>query len=207
MHRSSSNLYPTPFCRDYWRDAVRDFKSLRCLTFAALMIAICIVLSGRSVSIYPGISISFGYLARSLCGLVCGPVTAVVFSVAEDNLSFFLNGGGAYFPGYTLTTVLGTVIYALFFYRARVTVARIFLAKLCNNILNVFLGGLWSAILYGKSSLLESYLTYVGGKLVSNAIQLPVQVLLLTVLFGAMLPILGRTGLLPAQNTRRISLR
>ena len=109
--------------------------------------------------------------------------------------------------GYTLTTVLGTVIYALFFYRARVTVARIFLAKLCNNILNVFLGGLWSAILYGKSSLLESYLTYVGGKLVSNAIQLPVQVLLLTVLFGAMLPILGRTGLLPAQNTRRISLR
>ena len=41
----------------------------------------------------------------------------------------------------------------------------------------------------------------------SNANQLPVQVLLLTVLFGAMLPILGRTGLLPAQNTRRISLR
>ena len=195
-------LVKTPFSAAYWRCAVDDFRSLRSLVFAALMIAACIVLSKFSIPIYAGLKISFGFLARSLCALVCGPVTALVFGAAEDTLSFFLaSSGDPYFPGYMLTTMLGTFIYALFLYRARVTVLRIFLAKLCTNILNVFLGSLWSAILYSKG-----YIYYMTNSMIKNTLMLPVQTLMLVVLFGALVPVLYRMGALPNQAERRLAL-
>ena len=100
-----------------------------------------------------------------------------------------------------LTTMLGTFIYALFLYRARVTVLRIFLAKLCTNILNVFLGSLWSAILYSKG-----YIYYMTNSMIKNTLMLPVQTLMLVVLFGALVPVLYRMGALPNQDERRLAL-
>ena len=187
-------MYPHPFSADYWRAASRELKDLRRLIFAALMIAMCVVLSRiPSVPLFGGAKITWGFLARSVCALVCGPVLGVVFGFAEDILSFFLTGGGGYpfFPGYTLTTMLGVLTYALFFYRAKVTITRIFLAKLLTNIQNVVLGALWMAILSGKAW----YVTASASAL-KNLIMLPVQTLLLVVLFGALLPILRRTGLI-----------
>ena len=187
-------MYPHPFSADYWRDAARELKDLRKLIFAALMIAMCVVLSRiPSVPLFGGAKITWGFLARSVCALVCGPVLGLLFGFAEDILSFFLTGGGGYpfFPGYTLTTMLGVLTYALFFYRAKVTIGRVFLAKLLTNIQNVVLGALWMAILTGKAW----YVTASASAL-KNLIMLPVQTVLLVVLIGALLPILRRTGLI-----------
>lgn len=195
-------LYRTPFSTAYWRDALADFHTLRNLVFAALMTASCIVLSHFSIPIHESLKLSWGFLARSLCSLVCGPVMAPVFGFVEDTLSFFLSSkGDPYFPGYALTTMLGNTIYALFFYRARITVTRIFAAKLCTNILNVLLGSLWSAILYSKG-----YLFYMTTSLVKNTVMLPIQTMILVVLFSALLPILNRAGLLPDQGGNRLEL-
>ena len=187
-------MYPHPFSADYWRSAARELKDLRKLTFAALMIAMCVVLSRiPSVPLFGGAKITWGFLARSVCALVCGPVLGLLFGFAEDILSFFLTGGGGYpfFPGYTLTTMLGVLTYALFFYRAKVTIGRVLLAKLLTNIQNVVLGALWMAILTGKAW----YVTASASAL-KNLIMLPVQTLLLVVLFGALLPVLRRAGLI-----------
>ena len=197
----SKKLYKTPFSAAYWRDALTDFHSLRSLIFASLMIAACMAL-GRipSFPIAPGIKlVSWGYLARSLCGLVCGPVMAVVFGMAEDTLGFFLNSTGEpYFPGYALNTALGVLIYALFLYRAQVSVLRIFLAKLCNNVLvNIFLSSLWASMWTDGG-----FLMIAGAKVVTNLIRLPFEVLILTVLYAAVLPVLHRAGFLPDQAGR-----
>ena len=194
-------LYKTPFSAAYWRDAMADFRSLRSLIFASLMIAACMAL-GRipSFQIMPGVKlVSWGYLARSLCGLVCGPMMAVVFGVAEDTLGFFLNStGDPYFPGYALNTALGVLIYALFLYRAQVSVLRIFLAKLCNNVLiNIILSSLWASMWSDGG-----FLFYASTKVVTNFIRLPFEVLILTVLYAAMLPILHRAGFLPDQAAK-----
>ncbi len=194
--------YKHPFSAAYWRTAAREVKDPRKLTFAALMIAMCLVLSAvPSVPLFGGAKVTWGYLARATCALVCGPVLGVVFGLAEDLLSFILTGGGGYpfFPGYTLTTMLGVLLYALFFYRARLTVRRIFWAKLFTNVLNVTLGALWMAILSGKAW----YVT-AGGSAIKNLIMLPVQTLLLVMLFTALLPALRRAGLVPDQGEKRI---
>ena len=95
-------MYPHPFSRDYWRDAVRELHDLRKLTFAALMIALCMMLSAvPSIPLWGGAKVTWGFLARSVCAMVCGPVLGIAFGFAEDILSFFVTGGGGYpfFPG------------------------------------------------------------------------------------------------------------
>lgn len=198
-------IYKTPFSRAYWRDAAADLKKPRNLAFSALMVAACVALSYlKSVPVVNNISVSWGFLARSLCGLVCGPVNAVVFGVVEDTVSYLMNpSGGAYNPYYILTTVLGVLTYALFFYRARVTVPRIVLAKLATNIQNVFLGGLGTYLWYST----KGYWVIVSGSAVKNAIMLPVQVVMLVVLYAALLPILCRMGLLPREALHPSLLR
>ncbi len=195
-------MYPHPFSAAYWRTAANEVKDLRKLLFAALMIAMCMALGQlQSMPLPGGARITWGFLARSVCAMVCGPVLGLLFAFAEDILSFFATGGGGYpfFPGYTLTTMLGVLTYALFFYRTQITIRRIFLAKLLTNVQNVVLGALWMAILSGKAW----YVT-AAGSAVKNLIMLPIQTVLLVLLFSALLPVLRRTGLMDRGTPAKI---
>ena len=132
-------LYKTPFSPAYWRDALADFRTLRVMVFAALMVAACVALSYLdSVPVVNNIGIKWGFLARALCALVCGPVMGIVFGAVEDTVSFMFHSTGAYNPFYMFTTVVGVVTYALCLYRCKVTVWRIVLAKFLTNVQNVF---------------------------------------------------------------------
>ncbi len=197
------SIFPHPFSRSYWKTALNDFRKPRTLTFAALMVAVCIALAQiPAIPLTDGLRVTWGFLGRSVCALVGGPITALAFGFVEDTLSFVLHPTGPYFFGYTVTTMVGTFLYAIFLYRTKVTVLRVFLAKLSTNVLNVFLGSLWSAVLYSKG-----YLYYMTTSAVKNTLMLPVQTLMLVVLFAALLPILGRMGLLPKESGSRLSLR
>lgn len=88
------NLYRTPFTPAYWREASAAMSSLKLLVFAALMVAVT-----RALSMIPGIPIAhtkltWGFLSRSLCALVCGPVMGLVFGFVEDILGFILHPTG-----------------------------------------------------------------------------------------------------------------
>ena len=199
-------MFSTPFSAAYWSQASRELRDLRKLMFAALMIAMCVVLAQiPSVPLFGGARVTWGFLARSVCAWVCGPVLGLLFACAEDLLSFFLTGGGGYpfFPGYTLTTMLGVLTYALFFYRAPLTLRRIFCAKLLTNLQNLVLGALWMAILNSSGRFsLETWYASASLSAVKNLIMLPVQTALLALLFSALLPPLRRAGLVARQTGR-----
>ena len=75
---------------------------------------------------------------------------------------------------------------------------RICLAKLCNNVLiNIILSSLWASMWADNG-----FLFYVSTKAVTNFVRLPFEVLILTVLYAAMLPILYRAGFLPDQAAK-----
>lgn len=199
MQTLDQTLYRTPFSAAYWRTAARDFKRPRNLAFAALMIAVCAAL-GHVPSIRIHLTdlyaarVTWGFLARSVCSMVCGPVTGVVFGFAEDTISYLADPAYPYFPGYALTTMLGNLIYALFLYRTRFGPVRVFLAKGLTNLLNVFLGSLWSTILSGTG---KGYFYYMSASAVTNAVKLIPQTVMLCVLFAALTPILRSMGWLP----------
>ena len=144
------NLYRTPFTPAYWREASAAMSSLKLLVFAAVMVAVT-----RALSMIPGIPIAhtkltWGFLSRSLCALVCGPVMGLVFGFVEDILGFILHPTGDFFPGYTLSTMVGVLVYALCFFRRRITVVRLVAANLLVNLLvNAGLGSIWSTVVRG----------------------------------------------------------
>lgn len=197
-------IFKTPFSPSYWKESLKSFHSIRGMVFAALMIAACIVLSHCSIKISEALTISFSFIARALCSLVYGPIGAMVFGAAEDTLNFLLNSKGyPYFPGYMLTTVIGCLTYALFFYRTKITITKIFFAKLLTNVQNVLLGALWSAMLYSKG-----YMYYLTTSALKNLISLPIYTLMLVVVFQALLPIMYKMGIIPNQlgDKNRITL-
>lgn len=201
MSNSQLKAYSSPFSADYWRQAAGELRKPRTLAFSAMMIAACVALAQipSIPTTDPNVRVTWGFLARAVCGMVCGPVNALVFGFAEDTISFLLHPTGPYFLGYSLTTMLGTMLYALFLYRARLTPAsltlRVFGAKLCTNVLNVVLGSLWSAVLYGKG-----YIYYMVKSFWKNLVMLPVQTVMLVILLLVLLPSLRRMGFIPQQN-------
>ena len=199
-------IFKTPFSREYWKESLKSFRSLRGMVFAALMVAVCVAVSYvPSIPVTPGgRTISLTFVPRALCAMVYGPIGSLVFGAAEDTLSFLIDSGGyPYFPGYALTTMLGCFTYALFFYRTRITVTKIFLAKLLTNIQNVILGSLWASMMGGKA-----YLFYFWDSAVKNLITLPAYTIVLLVVFQALIPIMQRMKIIPNQldEGRRIKL-
>ena len=94
------------------------------------------------------------------------------------------------------------LVYGLFFYRARLSVARIALCKAVINVfVNILMGSLWSAMLFQKG-----YLYYLSKSVVKNLLLLPAEILLLVLLYQVLLPVLTRMKLIPAQPSRRIPI-
>ena len=197
MYKDPASLtVASPFTRGYWRTAAKELKNLRMLTLAAIVVALRIVLGGVRIPLGDNLNIFFGYLINSLGSAIYGPVVALLSGFATDILGYFVRPDGAFFPGYVLSTMLGSFFYALFFYRARITLPRIIGAKLTVNLLvNVGLGAMWSAIQFSKG-----YYYYLVKSLTKNIGMLPIEVFLLWLFLRAMAPVCARNGLLPRQG-------
>lgn len=173
-----------------------NLHNIRLLVFAALMVAMA-----RALSMVPSIPIfhtkmSFGFLARALCAMVCGPVLGLVYGFVEDILGFILQPSGEFFFGYTLSTMLGVLIYALCFYRRRVSVVSIVIANVLVNVLvNAVLGSVWNVMIRGAT-----FWSWFVPSLIKNLATIAPKALLLYILFNSMLPILWRIGVLPRQS-------
>lgn len=185
----------SPFSPAYWRSAAREFSSLKILVFAALIAAMRIVVGMLIIPVGDNMRILFKYVPDSVGALVFGPFMGMCVGAAADILGYFIFPSGGFFPGYTLSAMLTYLIFALFFYRAEVTVLRITLARLCTNVLvNIGLGSLWSSIQYG-----QGYLYYLAKSVVKNLTLLPVEVIVILLVFRALLPVLAKQGFIPKQ--------
>lgn len=202
MPKTSQSLYRTPFSPSYWRCARSSMGSLKMLVFAALMVAVA-----RALSLLPSIPIgetrmSFGFLARALCALVGGPVLGLAYGFVEDILGFILEPSGDFFFGYTLSTMAGMLVYALCFYRAKITVWRILLANILVNILvNAAMGSVWTMVMRGGG-----YWGWFTFSLAKNLVTIIPKSIMLYILFRALLPILQRMDLIPGQMEGRIKV-
>lgn len=188
------------FAPSYWRAAWGEVKNLRRLVFAALICALGIVVGAFYVMVGENLRVYFTFFITAVGAAVYGPVMAMLVAAVTDTLNFILFPSGAYFPGYLLSEMVAGLIYALFLYRKKITVLRLFGAKFgVNYLVNVLMGSLWSQMLYGKG-----YLYYLVKSLIKNSLLLPFEVILLAALFSVLVPTFARFGLLPAHDKRSL---
>ena len=124
-------LYQTPFSKAYWRDAALELKDTRILVFAALMIALRVALKSLGIPIAADLKINIAFFINALGAMVFGPVVAVLAAAVSDTLGCLLFPTGVYFFPFILTEIAGSLIFALFLYRTRVTATRVILSRFC----------------------------------------------------------------------------
>lgn len=207
-NQRSTTLYPHPFSAAYWCDAAAELRSTRILVFAALMIALRLAMKLIAIPLAPGLKINTAFIANAVGAMVFGPVTAALCAVVTDVLGYLMHPEGVYFPPFLLTEVAGSVLFALFLYRAKITPVRVMLSRfsicLFVNILLQTPIMIWYFRLFMDGA---PYVLTVPG-MVKNLFLFPIESVVLTLILSAVLPLTDRMGLTfsgsdPLRFTRR----
>ena len=171
-----------------YKDSAREFTRLTSIAGVGMVLAVSIVLSFFSFYVTETLRIGPAYLATAMLGMLYGPVTGGIAAGLGDILKYLIKPSGPFFPGYTLTALLGGVVYGSFLYKNKVTVLRCVLSKTFINIfLNLGLNTLWSSILYGKA-----FFAILIPRVYANVALLPLQIVLLYALLKAISVLLPR---------------
>jgi len=190
-------FFVTPFSRAYWRTAAAELRSTRMLSLAALVIALRVALKSVVIPVGESLYISVAFLPNALGSMVYGPVVALIGGAASDVMGALLFPKGPFFPPFTLVEMLGSLLFALFLYRAPLKFWRIALSKLSVNLFcNILLTPLFLAWMYGRAVVFTSL-----PRIAKNVLLFPLEALLLTLFLGAMLPVLRRLSLTPSGQT------
>lgn len=191
----STELFKTPFCKGYWRAAALELKDTKMLVFAALIIALRVALKTLvKIPLAPNLDITPAFLANALGAMVYGPVVGALGAIVSDVLGVLLRGD-TYFLPYVLTEIAGSVIFALFFYRQRITPTRVILSRfaicLCVNILlQTPIDILFQIVMYGKSSYVLTL-----PRILKNLFMFPIESVALTLFLRVMQPLTYRLKL------------
>ena len=174
-----------------FRQSAQELKQVRTLTGVAMLLAMSVVISfTASVRVTETIKIGLGYLITALLGMLYGPFTAALAAGAGDLIKYLLKPDGAYFFGFTLTAMLGGVVYGVFFYREKCTIPRAIASKATVSLLlNCLLNTVWVSWLYGMP-----FLGALGPR-VKNLMALPFEIVLLYIVLNGMNKVIQRAKL------------
>lgn len=175
----------------------QELKDPRCLVMTGMFIAMNITMDALNLRIdLPTMRVGVGFLTNASIGMLFGPVVGMMMGFCTDVLGFMLNpgsGGAGYFPGYTLTAIVGGLIWGLFLYRpegytfgrwsegksieklafpVHALIARVLITLVCN----VFMNTLWLSVTGGKAMVVT-----LISRLPTQLAYLPVQYILLLV--------------------------
>lgn len=180
------------FNKDYWKSSAIKLKSIRFLALMAAFIAMKIIVGSIYIPVAQNLRIGINFAVVAVEAAIMGPVAGIVSAAIADILGFMMFPSGPFFLGYTLTAMAGSFVYAILFYQQRITITRIAIAKIINNYLvNVLMGSVWSAMLYDKA-----FIVYAANSAIKNTLLLPAEILLLTVVFNLLTPVLVKKQLI-----------
>ena len=192
--KSSPTLYPHPFSRAYWRDALSEFRDIRMLVFAALMVALRLILKSIRIPVGPSLNINIQFFVNALGSMVFGPVVAILGGVLSDTLGYLIAPSGPYFPGFILTEAAGALVFALFLYRAEITPRRVILSRFCVNFFVNIILQTPIMVLYYRMVLGRGYAWFDLPRIVKNLALFPFESALLILFLAYAVPPLSRLG-------------
>jgi len=200
-NNKSTALYPHPFSKAYWRDALAELKDIRMLVVTALMVALRIALKPAAIYIGPQMAIQTATLATALGAMIFGPVMAIPAAMVSDTIGFMIFPTGDYFLPFMLTEIASTVIYALCLYRAkpnatRVIIARFLICFAVNVVLQQFIIA-WQYTYMGNPEKAKD--TVMGimttARLFKNLFFFPIETVVITMFLKVLVPITSRVRL------------
>lgn len=203
---SKQPIYKAPFSLAYWRDAALQLKDVRILCIAAILIAMRVALKGAQIPVGPNLNVQFGFFVNALGASVFGPVVAMLAAMVSDVLGtvIFPSNGPYYFP-FMFVEIAGSLLFALWLWRAKLSAARVILSRfsvvaVCNFLMNpIIMVWYYEWLNNGKT-----YAFITVPRVMKNLALFPVEALLLVVFMGAVVPLLAKMKLIPREQTKPV---
>lgn len=172
-----------------FKSSAKALSKPLCLATAAMMTALFVVLYMVKIPLAPESRISVTFIPIAITAYLMGPVAAMVVGGLGDILGFLAFPSGAYFPGFTVSSILSGAVYGICLYRSNPSQLRlrVIIAKLIITFfINIALNTLWLSILYEKA-----YFVFMTTRIIKNLITFPFQAIIMIIV----LDILNRTGI------------
>lgn len=197
MYRSiqSSLEEESIFSLSYWKKAARVYDDLRLWVVAALFIALRVAVKFAKIDISGGLVLSFDCYVNSVGSLIYGPLMGLMVGAISDTIGCIVAPTGPYFLPFVLVEMGSSFIFGLFFWRRKLSVPRVLMAKftvnlVCNIILNsVFIKWSYSIFYTDKAYPLINLL-----RIVKNLALFPLEALFISLLFQALIPVMRQSG-------------
>ncbi|MBR3366427.1 MAG: folate family ECF transporter S component [Lachnospiraceae bacterium] len=162
--------------RNTWTASASELRRLKVLTACGMMCALALVLNMTTTfNIGPYIRIGVSGIPSQVVDYLFGPVVGGIFGGVLDIVKYVLRPDGNFFPGFTISGIMGGMIYGTILYRQRPTVLRILAAQAAvKTVVNIGLNSVWLHMLYG-----QALAALLPARCVSNLVMLPVDTLIL----------------------------
>ncbi|MDD7739605.1 MAG: folate family ECF transporter S component [Fusicatenibacter sp.] len=175
-------------------ESSKELKKVQVLAACAMFAALAVILDYvASINIGPYIKIGFSGIPNQLVDLLFGPVTGGLFGGALDILKYIIHPTGTFFFGFTFNAILAAFLYGCFYYKKKLTLPRVLLAKgVVVLIVNVILNTLWLDMLYGKG-----FFALLPARALKNLIMWPID----SLIFYTLAKLIEQTGVLKIFRT------
>ena len=190
-----------------FRASAREFKNLRSLVLASLLLAIYVVLAVFvSVQVTDTLRISTGFLAQILTGILFGPVVGTVSALVGDTLQLLIKPTGAWFYGWSLNAGLTGLVYGIAFYGKlprrnnavstdkkpgffvkflaldlKFLLRTLIAVTIVHMVINAGLGTYWCTVVYGKQ-----FMIYFTTRFIKNLVEIPLNTVMTYYLLRAL---------------------
>lgn len=155
-------------------DSFQEMRDLKVLVAAAMLLSITVVLGFYRVQLTESIRIGFDFIAKESTSMFFGPVVGCMVAGLSDIISYIIKPVGAFFPGLTLSAMLGSVIYGVILYKRPLSLRRIIVANSTVTVfVNMLLNTYWMTILYG-----DAFAVLFPARAMKQIIMLPVEIIL-----------------------------
>ncbi len=121
--------------------SLKSVKNVRVIVLTALLTAIGVVLEMlTNFSLLGGaVQLKFSFVPIGICGMLLGPVPAMICAFLTDFLRATLFPSGAYLVTLSLCQTVMGLIYGLFYYKRKITLKLITLTTLTNFLITTML--------------------------------------------------------------------
>lgn len=200
LTETTDNKFASIFSIKYWRSAADQFKDVRMITVAALIVALRVAVKFVRIPIAQGLAISLDGYVNSLGSVIYGPLVGLLVGAISDTLGCLITGRmGEYFPPFVLTEMLSSFIFGLFFWKRKIRISSALSAKFTVNfVCNIILTSLfnkWMYYLYYGLERAEAYNIINGVRIAKNLVMFPLEATIIVIVLSATLPMLTKLGL------------
>ncbi len=172
-----------------FKTSAQNLTTTRGLVMTAMFIAMHAVLGIFKFQFVLENRITLTFAVTAAAGALLGPVPAMVVGALGDILGYFLNpGGGMYFFGFTVSAMLGGLVYGICLYKrsSKRAVWWIILSVfLITLFVNIILNTYWLSVMYNKA-----YHIFAVERIIKNFVAFPLHVIIIFALFM----LIDRTG-------------